>query len=74
MIGISSAYGGVLSALEIIYTLSPLPAKRIEGLATSTSALTELMVGQKYREREEVYAVYERKKVTITIEERDITL
>lgn len=89
--GISSAYGGVLSALEIVYTLTPMtpspaPDHRqdplsVDGAQTydypdvSTAAEGETFkAGQLYWEREEVHAVYERRRHLITIEEREVVL
>lgn len=84
IIGISSAYGGVLSALEILYTLTPLethPPDHRQDPFLATSNITErdqvvrtLKKGKKYMEREEVYAVYEKRKDVIRIEEREVVL
>jgi hypothetical protein len=73
--GISSAYGGVLSALEIVYTLTPVKAAghdhRQEPLML---VATGLKAGERYLEREEVHAIHEKRKKLITVEEREITL
>lgn len=70
--GISSAYGGVLSALEIIYTLTPIdtPLHGDENLLDGQ----RLVAGHKYKEQESVHAIYERKKVRIALEERELVL
>ncbi|ORX36411.1 Metallo-dependent phosphatase-like protein [Kockovaella imperatae] len=67
--GISSAYGGVLSALEIIYTLSPTAPNRIHH--QDPLLLTQ---GTEYVEREEVHAIYENRRRQLAVEERTIRL
>lgn len=59
-LGISHAYGGVLAALSIDYTLTPLPK-------TSGSA-----GGKRWREREVVTAIYEKHKDVLAVTEREI--
>ncbi|KAK6906924.1 hypothetical protein I203_100913 [Kwoniella mangroviensis CBS 8507] len=98
--GISSAYGGVLSALEIVYTLTPINDKN-QGhrqdpfMAASTmdqdedkrqgervnedeqvDAKPSARGGLKgrYIEREEVHAIYEKRKKWIAVEEREVSL
>ncbi|WRT65428.1 uncharacterized protein IL334_002371 [Kwoniella shivajii] len=99
--GISSAYGGVLSALEIIYTLTPINEKANDGhrqdplmiLAKSDVPKSEVAnnlikgsesggSGQtvqqtlkgRYIEREEVHAIYEKRRKWIALEEREVVL
>lgn len=78
--GISYAYGGVLSALEIIYTLTPVPnddAHRQDPFVApgnGTDAPHVLRVGEKYIEREEVNAIYQTGKKRIALEVRQIVL
>ncbi|KAK1920809.1 Metallo-dependent phosphatase-like protein [Papiliotrema laurentii] len=70
--GISSAYGGVLSALEVIYTLTRLdnePDHRQDPLTGDGSSLATC-----YIEREEIYAIYRKGKQVITIDEKVIKL
>lgn len=64
--GISYAYGGIMSALEIIYTLTPVDH--------DVDDLSVLKEGERYIEREEVYAVYQRGKKKLAVEVRQITL
>lgn len=64
LVGISSAYGGVLSALEILYTITPKTDHRQEPFAA----------GRLCVEREEVYAIYPDHKSVITVDQRDIIL
>ncbi|RXK38822.1 serine-threonine protein phosphatase [Tremella mesenterica] len=84
--GISSAYGGVLSALEIVYTLTPIQSDtdrsghRQEPFVPlnittmddpdQNSNFDSIKSGQSYLEREEVNAIYQRKKKNIIVEER----
>ncbi|TXT11029.1 hypothetical protein VHUM_01780 [Vanrija humicola] len=68
--GISYAYGGVLSALEIIYTLTPPFAPPANG----TDEPHVLRAGEKYIEREEVNAIYPTGKKRIALEVRQIVL
>ncbi len=71
----SYAYGGVLSALEIAYTLTPVPSAipdHRQDLFLAASA--DIKPGHKYIEREEVHAIYEKKRKLIAIEERDVIL
>ncbi|WVO17938.1 hypothetical protein L204_105636 [Cryptococcus depauperatus] len=75
--GISSAYGGVLSALEVIYTLTPV--KNTHGHNHKQDPLllsTEHTSGLRGRfiEREEVHAIYDTKRKWITLEEREVLL
>ncbi|OWZ74617.1 serine-threonine protein phosphatase [Cryptococcus neoformans Tu401-1] len=76
--GISSAYGGVLSALEIIYTLTPVDRRgrdhSQDPLLLSTSS--EPIAGLKGRfiEREEVHAIYEKSRKWLALEEREVVL
>ncbi|WWC68962.1 uncharacterized protein I206_102898 [Kwoniella pini CBS 10737] len=101
--GISSAYGGVLSALEIIYTLLPTKEDHKEhrqdpfmvfdtqrqfqnsidsSIQSSNNQKNEVSgispkskgLEGKFIEREEVYAIYEKRKKLIVIDEREITL
>ena len=72
--GISSAYGGVLSALEIVYTLTAVsetsgPDHRQDPFVGST-----ISVGHTYIEKEEVYAIYPERREMITVQTREITL
>lgn len=81
--GISYAYGGVLSALEIIYTLDPvkdggemLAGQRpfVVGGASNVEGLGILVKGKDYHEREEVFAIYEHRKQKLVDDKRTITL
>ncbi|KAK4685445.1 hypothetical protein P7C73_g4704, partial [Tremellales sp. Uapishka_1] len=68
--GMSSAYGGVLSALEIDYTLTPLssrPDHRQDPLLAES-----IQPGQTYLEREVVSAIYENGKHVIAVEEKEV--
>lgn len=73
--GISSAYGGVLSALEIVYTLTPIASPshdhRQDPLLLQVA---EPLVGERYVEREEVHAIYEKRRRTIAVVEREIVI
>lgn len=67
--GISSAYGGVLSALEITYTLTPstkTPGHHQEPFRPDAAAL------RTYVSREEVYAIYPHGKKLIKVDQRDV--
>ncbi|WVF66710.1 hypothetical protein IAT40_001452 [Kwoniella sp. CBS 6097] len=112
--GISSAYGGVLSALEIVYTLTPLgndnkhphehdghrqdpfmveigPNNRSAGAGTDAASndhnkeeiepqaqagagSSGTALKGRYLEREEIHAIYEKRKKWIALEEREILL
>ncbi|KAL1410176.1 hypothetical protein Q8F55_004181 [Vanrija albida] len=78
--GISYAYGGVLSALEIIYSLTPVPkddSHRQDPFVAPANATDEphvLHAGGKYIEREEVNAIYVGHKKRIALEVRQIVL
>lgn len=61
--GISSAYNGVLSALEIVYTLTPVKNAARSGTLRGT-----------YIEREEVYAVYLRRRERIALVEQEVVV
>jgi hypothetical protein len=67
--GISSAYGGVLSALEVIYTLTPVEGHRDDPLQPPA-----IRAGEKYIEREEVYAVYQTGRKQLANEVREVTM
>jgi len=77
--GISHAYGGVLSALDIVYTLSP-----ITDIGSASSASGSRQPGAKlmkeekkkitsYLEREVITAVYPDKRVLLVSEEREVS-
>lgn len=74
--GISSAYGGVHSALEIIYTITPsnpqpkTPDHHQDPFTVATASSS----ASSHIEREEVYAVYPDKRDLIALEERDVKL
>lgn len=74
-LGISSAYGGVLSSLEVVYTLTPkgglIPPD--DHRQDPLMAPEEGLKGS-YIEREEVHAVYPKHKHLIAVEERTVTL
>jgi hypothetical protein len=78
--GISSAYGGVLSALEIVYTLHEIkpktqPDHRQDPLLASLSAyVAQPVLGERYIEREEVHAIYPHGRTLIALEEKEIAL
>lgn len=63
--GISSAYGGVLSALEVVYTLTPSPAEAVRG-SRKHGGVKQLI------ERETVRAVYEGRTDVISQRERTL--
>ncbi|ORY25249.1 Metallo-dependent phosphatase-like protein [Naematelia encephala] len=82
--GISSAYGGVLSALEIVYTLTPIDITKDRDrnhrqdplMADHTDEMYAegLIKGHRYLEREVVTAIYAKKTKLLALEEREITL
>ncbi|WVQ94322.1 hypothetical protein IAU59_001401 [Kwoniella sp. CBS 9459] len=109
--GISSAYGGVLSALEIVYTLTPLDehgrghghehendghrqdpfmapsntnvdasvgadetASKEDGAANQVYTASAGLRKGRYLEREEIHAIYEKRKKWIALEEREVVL
>lgn len=76
--GISSAYGGVLSALEIIYTLTAVDRRGRDHSQDPflLSTGSESMAGLKGRfiEREEVHAIYEKSRKWLALEEREVVL
>ncbi|XAO26920.1 hypothetical protein I312_105761 [Cryptococcus bacillisporus CA1280] len=76
--GISSAYGGVLSALEIIYTLTAVDRRGRDHSQDPFlfSTGSESMAGLKGRfiEREEVHAIYEKSRKWLALEEREVVL
>lgn len=57
--GISRAYGGVLSALSIRYTLTPVLGEGEED-------------GKRWQEREEISAVYEDRREVLVVDEREV--
>jgi hypothetical protein len=69
--GISSAYGGVLSALEIIYTLTPIASPSHDH---RQDPLRGASVGERYVEREEIHAIYERRTKTIALAEKEVVV
>lgn len=76
--GISSAYGGVLSALEIVYTLTPAidtnpHQEPFMPHILDVEATSAVVKGLTYIEREEVYAIYPKRKKLIAVEERTVT-
>lgn len=75
--GISSAYGGVLSALEIIYTLTPVDRRgrdhNQDPFLLSTGSESIGLKGR-FIEREEVHAIYEKSRKWLTLEEREVVL
>lgn len=79
--GMSRAYGGVLSALEIVYELYPTaPAAgghddhRQEPFAASSFNTTAQSEGKRYREKEVVTAIYEKKRKILAQVEQVIVL
>jgi hypothetical protein len=70
--GISSAYGGVLSALEIIYTLTPEHDGLPDGHRQDPFMAGSSASDQRYIEREEVYALYPNQRVEIAVEQRTL--
>jgi hypothetical protein len=77
--GISRAYGGVLSALEIVYTLHPIRQPKHDGhrqdpFVAPAVTSDEPIPGQRYVEREEVHAIYPNGRKLIAVEEQVITL
>lgn len=75
--GISSAYGGVLSALEIIYTLTPVDRRgRDHSQDPFLLSIGSESIGLKGRfiEREEVHAIYEKSRKWLALEEREVVL
>jgi hypothetical protein len=71
--GISSAYGGVLSALEIIYTLTP-KDKDHRADPLRPGEVQSVRKGETYIEREEVYAIYPHAKTQIALEVREVVM
>ncbi|KIR31231.1 serine-threonine protein phosphatase [Cryptococcus deuterogattii 2001/935-1] len=75
--GISSAYGGVLSALEIIYTLTPVDRRgrdhSQDPFLLSTGSESIGLKGR-FIEREEVHAIYEKSRKWLALEEREVVL
>jgi hypothetical protein len=78
--GMSRAYGGVLSALEIVYELYPTADKIESGhgdhrqepfVGTNSSALA---TSKRYREKEVVTAIYEKKRKILAHVEQVIEL
>ncbi|ODO09337.1 hypothetical protein I350_02937 [Cryptococcus amylolentus CBS 6273] len=69
--GISSAYGGVLSALEVVYTLTPTDEhdRSQDPLLLSTAVLKG-----RFLEKEEIHAIYQHGKKRLVVEEREVTL
>ncbi|AAW45082.1 hypothetical protein CNBL2140 [Cryptococcus deneoformans B-3501A] len=76
--GISSAYGGVLSALEIVYTLTPVDRRgrdhSQDPLLLSTSSESIAGLKGRFVEREEVHAIYEHSRKWLALEEREVVL
>lgn len=84
----SRAYGGVLSALEIVYELYPITSKPSIGHddhrqepfavdANTTVSTTDnegLMSGKRYREKEVVTAIYEKKRKVLAVVEQEVEL
>jgi hypothetical protein len=73
--GISSAYGGVHSALEISYTLRPsqkLPSSPDHHQDPFVADPDTTASTTSYIEREEVYAIYPDSRVKIVTEEREV--
>ncbi|WVQ73890.1 hypothetical protein IAR50_003471 [Cryptococcus sp. DSM 104548] len=71
--GISSAYGGVLSALEVVYTLTPIDEEGRDHSQDPLLLSADKLKGR-FLEREEVYAIYKHGKKQLAIEERKVTL
>lgn len=68
--GMTPAYGGVLSALDIRYTLTPLEVDRT--IAGTPAA--SLARHKKYVEKETIHAIYPHKRQHIVTAKREITL
>ena len=66
MLGISKAYGGVLSALSITYSLMPTAS------VASSKFEQSSFKGQRYVERETIKVIYEQRNETLVDEERVI--
>jgi hypothetical protein len=71
--GISSAFGGVLSALEVVYTLTPTDGHRTDPL-TAEQALVGFESGVSYHEKEVVHGIYPTGKRLIATTERTVTI
>ncbi len=74
--GMSSAYGGVLSALEITYSLHPLRSGRTGGHPQDPFSPNSTALGTHatYWEREEVVAIYESGRQRLALQEGKVTL
>ena len=76
--GISRAYGGILSALEIVYTLHPVKkaddGHRQDPFMTDPNVKPDLIPGERYWEREEVHAIYPSGRKLVAMREEEITL
>ena len=74
--GISSAYGGVLSALEIVYTLTPPGDSEIDETLPTISSRKKSTKGEerpaKLVERETVRAIYEGRSEVLVKREMSI--
>lgn len=74
----TSAYGGVLSALDVRYSLKPVEGELLVGEPTSkthplSKRLTQRRPGN-YIEKETIYAVYEDRRDLLVSESREIIL
>lgn len=61
-------YGGVPSALEILYTLDPLEDSRHEDPLMATADRYELVKGRTYKETEVVTAIYEDRREVLAVQ------
>ncbi|KAF8312516.1 Metallo-dependent phosphatase [Clavulina sp. PMI_390] len=68
--GMSSAYGGILSALVVHYTLTPIEADSSAAGTRAASANRQ----KRYTEKEKIEAIYPHKRVHIHTETREVTL
>lgn len=70
--------GGVLSALEIVYTLTPVDRRgrdhSQDPLLLSTSSESIAGLKGRFVEREEVHAIYEHSRKWLALEEREVVL
>ena len=64
--GISSAYGGVLSALDITYSLTPIDSLQLSGTRAPASAKR----AAKYIEEEIIQAIYPLGKRDVFVSQR----
>ena len=70
--GISYVYGGVPSALEIMYTLDPLDESRHDDPLRAMDNRYELIKGRSYKETEVVTAIYKDRKEILKVQTGEV--